>query len=437
MNIGESVKTIRFQLVLILGDNLGLNGICGFVESFKANFCCRICSISSENLRESIEEDPTLLRSKLTYNAAIKMKNVSKTGIKEPCVFNEVNGFHITTNRSIDMMHDILEGVCKYVMRAIIFAFIFKEKYFTLDYLNYRIQNFEYGRIEISNKPSIIQLHKLKNKIDLNMSASEMLCLTRYFGLIIGDRIPEEDKWWELYVYLRQIIGIVTSSRIVLADIYALKSFVKRLNKLFIDLVGPLKPKFHFMVHYPRLLLENGPCIQYWSMRYESRHRQLKSNAVCSSCNINLLVTITKKQLLKMCHMFTTFASENPIKLSCAVKNDIVNSSQFFGEAKAVYYNSIDIYGTLYKNSMFIVTDMSKIEMEFGKIVKIAKIESELFFYLQFYEEITFDDHFYSYTVKKKHNKTQWFNYKNLPNVPPCLYVKNNKNNFVSTRFNL
>ena len=86
---------------------------------------------------------------------------------------------------------------------------------------------------------------------------------------------------------------------------------------------------------------------------------------------------------------------------------------------------------------MFIVTDMSKIEMEFGKIVKIAKIESEIFFYLQFYEEITFDDHFYSYTVKKKHNKTQWFNYKNLPNVPPCLYVKNNKNNFVSTRFNL
>lgn len=35
--------TIYFTLGLVFGDNLGLNSILGFVESFSANFYCRIC----------------------------------------------------------------------------------------------------------------------------------------------------------------------------------------------------------------------------------------------------------------------------------------------------------------------------------------------------------------------------------------------------------
>lgn len=40
------------------------------------------------------------------------------------------------------------------------------------------------------------------------MSASEMLCLVRYFGLIIDELVPLENKVWKLYISLRKVIDI-------------------------------------------------------------------------------------------------------------------------------------------------------------------------------------------------------------------------------------
>ena len=108
------------------------------------------------------------------------------------------------------------------------------------------------------------------------MSASEMLCLIRYLGIIIGDLIPEDNSCWMLYKHFRRIIDIVTSPRLICTDIKILKNSVAELNQLFIHLYGTLKPKFHILLHYVRILLLNGPCIHYWSMRFESRHLQKK-----------------------------------------------------------------------------------------------------------------------------------------------------------------
>ena len=115
------------------------------------------------------------------------------------------------------------------------------------------------------------------------MSASEMLCLIRYFGLIIGDMILEDDECWLLYKYLRQIIDIVTSPRINRSAAKVLKKLIDQHNELYIKLIGALKPKFYNFLHYPRILLLNGPCIHFWCMRFESRHRQLKSNFQAAS----------------------------------------------------------------------------------------------------------------------------------------------------------
>ena len=285
LNINGTKKTVKFQLVLIVGDNLGLNGICEFVESFKANFCCRICSINSEDLGTTSKENVSLLRNKISYKADVEAKNLSKTGVKEECVFNAVNGFHITENISIDMMHDVLEGVCMYIMRGMIFYFIFTKKHFTLEQMNDIIENFEYGHE--SNKPPKIALNRLKQKIDLKMSAAEMLCFERYFGLMFGNLVPEGEKHWKLYIFLRKIIHIITSPRIIPSYVLQLTHLIMELNNMYIRLFGKLKPKFHFLIHYPRLLLLNGPCIHYWTMRFESRYKEMKSNALASNCSIN------------------------------------------------------------------------------------------------------------------------------------------------------
>ena len=127
----DGVETrVKFQPVLILGDNLGLNGMYGFVESFTANFYCRICKASSEKCKKMVEEDVSLLRNRLNYAIDVAIADVKKTGIKEECVFHNLNDFHITENVCVDLMHDFLEGVAYYVLKSLLETFIFEKKVF-------------------------------------------------------------------------------------------------------------------------------------------------------------------------------------------------------------------------------------------------------------------------------------------------------------------
>lgn len=77
-------------------------------------------------------------------------------------MFHEIDDFHTTENISIDVMHDILEGVCRYILSYLIYTFIYVNNYFTLDLLNLRIQNFDFNENERSNKPPIITLKSFK-----------------------------------------------------------------------------------------------------------------------------------------------------------------------------------------------------------------------------------------------------------------------------------
>ena len=59
-------------------------------------------------------------------------------------------------------MHDILEGVCFYVMRSIVTEFIYVKNYFSLEDLNDRIRNFDFGCTE-NSRPLEIAYNKLKS----------------------------------------------------------------------------------------------------------------------------------------------------------------------------------------------------------------------------------------------------------------------------------
>lgn len=50
--IGSQSIQVYFKLALIIGDNLGLHGILGFVESFSADKCCRFCKVSKDISRK-------------------------------------------------------------------------------------------------------------------------------------------------------------------------------------------------------------------------------------------------------------------------------------------------------------------------------------------------------------------------------------------------
>lgn len=150
---GSQFIKLHFQVVYIRGDNLGLNGILGFVESFTANFFCRICKVRKSEAKRLCVPKNNKLRDKKNYEKDVNKMNPKETGIKEPCVFNSLNNFHVTRNKSVDPMHDIPEGMCRDEMVPIINHCI-KKKYFTLKTLNHRLIYISFHDFE--NRPPVI-----------------------------------------------------------------------------------------------------------------------------------------------------------------------------------------------------------------------------------------------------------------------------------------
>lgn len=58
---GET-KKVFFKCFMVIGDNAGLNSIFDFVSSFNAEFCCRICIASKNQMQTMVEENENLLR---------------------------------------------------------------------------------------------------------------------------------------------------------------------------------------------------------------------------------------------------------------------------------------------------------------------------------------------------------------------------------------
>ena len=158
------LQCVKFQLVLILGDSLGLNSIFGLVVSFKANHFYRICKISFEVSAILTVEDESLSINPKNYDEDAKKADPKVTGIEKSCVFNKITNFHTTQNLIVDMIHGLLEDVCLHVMQSIIYSLIFELHYFTLEALNTRIQNFDYGSVENCNIPIISENNVLKKK---------------------------------------------------------------------------------------------------------------------------------------------------------------------------------------------------------------------------------------------------------------------------------
>ena len=62
---------VYFVLAAIKGDNLGLNTILGYSESFSSNYYCRICKMSKADAQYAIVADNTILRTKINYPADV------------------------------------------------------------------------------------------------------------------------------------------------------------------------------------------------------------------------------------------------------------------------------------------------------------------------------------------------------------------------------
>ena len=298
-------KRLFFVFSIMLGDNLGLHQLLDFAGSFSANFFCRFCSVEKSVARKMVELDLSLLRNVDNYNSDVAKNDLSKTGLTKDCVFNQIESYHVTSNYAVDPMHDISEGILKYVLVFLLKQCI-KLGCFTLQSLNLRLRTIDYGP-HVTNKPPVISRDSLQNGT-LKMSASEATLFLRHLGVILGDLMckwsPAARNLWSIYICLMRLVEVIFAKTVPKSVSQTFPILVKEFLSVWMEFGNEILPKFHFLLHYATVFQQSGPVSHQSVIRHEAKHREFKRYAKSSMSRVNLPHSLAIKHQFMMCSRF-------------------------------------------------------------------------------------------------------------------------------------
>lgn len=428
IQVDGKIETVYFQLALILGDNLGLAETLGYTESFTTGRGCRMCVATVQDMKKMTVERVDLLRTRENYDEYCEKPNLKDSGIKERCVFNSVDGFHVCENMCLDILHDIFEGCAKDAMLKICNDLIYDKKFFSLDFLNGRLQSISQDiKFDSNRVPPIQKEHLTGKKRKLKMSAAEFNLFLRYFGLAVGQLVPEESKPWELYILLRRIVDIALSPRLTKGHVIRLKGLVQEFLSLYRELYGDLIYKFHNLTHLPSDMQRNGPAVLYSTIRYESKHRFVKQSAIVSSNRVNVLKTIAIRCQLRLAFLsLQKTICNTDLLYESKTEIDIRDKMMYFPNITENIFstNSVELKDILYEVNMVFVLEMNENDqLIFGKIAKIFIVKNEAILLMEPLYNIYFDDHLFGYKVQAG-GKLQLKNVSDLIDIQPCTFIE-------------
>lgn len=227
----EPGLNLKAVLITVCSDNLGANAAFGFVESFNSTYFCRICELTSAECKITTTEIAAKIRRKQSYEAVLQsldeIENLDykeTKGIKKSCVFNKLRFFHILDNCTIDIMHDINEGVIPFFM-DFFFKHMITKKIATFSQIQALCRDHNYGYLWNKYKPSVVKLEKTR----LNQNAMQSYCLIQNLPFILIGYKEQLEPEWQAMTDVLQILQILFSSRVRKTDVYRLRNLIKNI----------------------------------------------------------------------------------------------------------------------------------------------------------------------------------------------------------------
>lgn len=359
----------------------------GLVESFVAAYFCRICEASKVECKTLTVEDSSQLRTIEKYNTIIqKIQNMEKVnysetvGVKRYCELNSLEHFHSCQNFSVDIMHDLNEGIIPFLLKNV-FTYILKLKIMTEAELKRKIQYYDYGKSDNSNIPSVIMLEKR----NLNQNASQTKCLFKNIPFILHhlkDHPMLADVWVCVKSLLR-ITQIAYSSEISPADLDDLQNYVHEhltsIRKCFPN--SEFLAKHHFITHYSTIIRTMGPLTHMKMIRYEAKHKALKNFSKHTRNFINVNKTIAKQHQQMMARIKDSYRDKishrKLLKLSVELLEKYKHIlEKKFGSCEQIFHtNSLTINGVEFRKGFYVLDQECLFE-----IYHIFKADNEYFF---------------------------------------------------------
>ena len=379
VDIGDST-VVKGTVCVIVGDNLGSHCIGGFAENFSTtNYFCRYCRQNRQGFG-SIPYSRGPARNPQSYDQAAQANEAEGQafGVKFSSVFNELQYFHVCQPGLPPCLgHDLFEGVVSKDVALYIKHFVKVDKYFTYVQLNRIINQFKYLGSDADNKPCDVNLNAEK----LGGHAVQNWCFLRLLPLLIGDRIedPLNNQVWQLCLQLRNIVDLICAPRISVGQVADLRilteEYLHDRKELFPN--DPLKPKHHYVAHYPELILQFGPLIRLWTLRFESKHTYFKQCARKLHNFKNLCHTLAVRHQLLQAYYSAGFLFPNPVTVHQGIEFDPDTYNCHIQQAvetcqlecrHTVAASSVVYKGTTYKKGLFVVLEKTEEGLVFGKI---------------------------------------------------------------------
>ena len=257
-------ENICGSLFAIAGDNLGSNWLGGYITNFSsADYSCRYCE-SQKNDFTTNNRISRPLRTADSYDTSVNLKaNSNQThvqGIKFSSPFNSLLYYHVF-NPGLPpcIAHDLFEGVVAYDMMLFVKYFL-KHGWFSESYLNFAITQFSFDELSRNSKCVVFKNTSLK----IAGNACQIWCFIRFFPLFVFHKVRDwTNPVWKAVLLLRIIVELVCAPKLSYTQISCLSDYIDE----YLDLRSAefpgvrLRPKHHFMTHYPWLILQFGPLV--------------------------------------------------------------------------------------------------------------------------------------------------------------------------------
>ena len=254
--------------------------------------------------------------------------------------------------------------------------------------------------------------------------------LLRLLPVLIGDKVQNpEDDVWQLTLQLKDIVDMICAQRISFSQVAYLDIIIQEYldSRKYLFPEGSLKPKHHFLRHYPLLILKFGPLITVWTMRFQSKHSYFKRCARHMKKFKNICLTLSERH-----QMFQAYLSAGPgcsqllqVKDSCtfypSLYSDAIKHAvrEFgFSENDTTVSTDIQYKGTSYKKGHFLVSKNDE-SMEFGELLIILiKNDAAVYFVMDVHEAV-YHSEYHLYSVTKRSTRLQCLNVNDLVDFYP------------------
>lgn len=402
----NNITNVKILTCLVCGDNEGLNSFLG-LSSFSSKFYCRMCRMEKKDCQVQCKEDKDLLRDCDNYNEDCSNKS---HGIVEPCVFNKLLDFNFIESPSIDPMHDILEGVVRFVMIELLDQLIKNEPDFSIPILNKQILEFDFPFPHSKNKPPLIN-NDWKKSENISMQANEWLVFVMYFGFLVGNFVNKKTQYWKMYLLLRETIDITYANNIQDNIFDHFSKVIEELLQIYLQLDpnNKLKPKMHHLTHYPSIFKSKGKLKFFACNRFEQFHQPLKRACNSGNNRINLLETASKKCQLRQANILINFEKHLAPTIQSGTprvciepesnKFKLKYNFQCKGNFSIVKYYQLNSF-KYEKDSIICVSfDISGAPI-FGQIEKVILYREKYFFGMKLLKTISFNNCYYAYEVE-------------------------------------